>query len=223
VSKNVIIISNGRFGNNAFFREKVSQLGDCLIICCDGAARHLQESGIKPDIIIGDMDSLGLAQLDNYRKQGIKTIEYPAEKDFTDTELALDQALKLKPAAIYIWGALGGRIDHTLANLFLLIKGKKAKIKTYLLDEYGESFIPENEVIINNAIGCPVSLLALSGKIEGITLKGFAYPLNNGVLSMGETRGLSNYIKESPARISFRSGTLLVIRYWYKDIFPEAL
>ena len=102
--KKIIIISAGRLGDQTFFRKKIAEIGNCLIVCCDGGARHLRQSGIDPDVIIGDMESIDLAQLAVYVDQEIKIIKYPANKDFTDTELALDYALSLKPAAVYIWG-----------------------------------------------------------------------------------------------------------------------
>ena len=222
MNKNIIIVSNGRFGDISFFQKKITEMPDHLIICCDGAARNFSQSKIKPDIILGDMDSLDPFLLTNFKREEIKIIEYPAQKDFTDTELALDYALKLNPENIYIWGALGGRIDHILGNVFLLVKGKRANIKTYLIDEYAETFLLQEEVIFNNAVGCTVSLLSLSPKVEGITLRGFSYSLNNETLCMGDTRGLSNYINESTAKIEFRAGDLLVIRYWKTDLFPEA-
>jgi thiamine pyrophosphokinase len=222
MNKNIIIVSNGRFGDASFFKKKFSEMADRLIICCDGAAQNLIKTKIKPDIVIGDMDSINTFQLADFKKEGIKIIEYPTKKDFTDTELALDYALNMNPSAIYIWGALGGRIDHILGNVFLLLRGKRAKVNTYLIDEYAEAFLPKNEVIFSEAVRCTVSLLALTPKVDGITLSGFAYPLNNETLRMGETRGLSNYIKESTAKINFASGELLVIRYWISDLFPEA-
>ncbi len=222
MNKNIIIVSNGRFGDISFFQDKIAKMPDRLIICCDGAARKMAQTKIKPDIIIGDMDSLEPFVLESLKKDGIKTIEHPAQKDFTDTELALDYALKLNPKKIFIWGALGGRIDHILGNVFLLLKGKKAKTNTYIIDEYAEVFLPQDEVIFNDAAGCIVSLLSVSPKVEGITLSGFAYSLKNETLCMGETRGLSNYINESIAKIEFRAGDLLVIRYWKTDLFPEA-
>ncbi len=211
MNKNIIIVSNGRFGDASFFKKKFSEMADRLIICCDGAAQNLIKTKIKPDIVLGDMDSLEPFLLSNFKKEEIKIIEYPAQKDFTDTELALDYALKLNPEKIYILG-----------NVFLLLKGKKANTETHLIDEYAETFLPQEEVFFNDAVGCTVSLLSVSPKVEGITLHGFAYPLNNETLRMGETRGLSNYIKESPAKINFASGDLLVIRYWISDLFPEA-
>jgi thiamine pyrophosphokinase len=223
MSQIVNIVSGGCLGDQSFFQEKIARMENGLIICCDGGARHLQYLGIKPDVIIGDMDSIDPASLASYSTSGIKIIKYPADKDFTDTELALDYALRLKPEKIFIWGALGGRIDHTLANVFLLNKGQEKGIRTYLIDEYGEAFMLDKETAFINETGNTVSLLALSPKVTGITLFGFLYPLKEGTLIMGESRGISNIINEDRAGISVKNGKLLVIKYWQKDIFPEAL
>jgi len=223
MSQIVNIVSGGRVGDRDFFRNKISGMENCLIICCDGGVRHLQQTGVKPDVIIGDMDSIDPAQLESYSRQDIKIIKYPASKDFTDTELALDYAINLKPEAIYIWGALGGRLDHTLSNVFFLEKTKALTIKTYLIDEYCEVFLLNGDVTINESAGQTVSLIALSPQVEGITLRGFLYPLDDAMLRMGESLAVSNIINGDEAKISMRSGSLLVIRYWQKDIFPEAL
>jgi thiamine pyrophosphokinase len=129
----------------------------------------------------------------------------------------------LKPDSIFIWGALGGRIDHTLANVFLLCKGQEKGIKTYLIDEYGEAFVLDKETSFINEAGKTVSLLALSPEVTGINLTGFLYPLKEGTLVMGDSRGISNVINDARAGISVRQGKLLVIRYWKKDFFPEEL
>lgn len=221
MSQEIVIMSGGRVGNTAFFRKKIVAMKQPLIICCDGGARHLAAAGIKPDVLLGDMDSIDPQQLDQYAAHGVQVIKYPANKDFTDTALALDYAMNLHPKTIYIWGALGGRIDHALANLFLLIRAKEAGIKTCLVDEYCEAFVPDREVIFENARDCPVSLLALSPRVEGVTLRGFLYPLSEETLLMAESRGISNVIDNTSAVIRIRSGNLLVIRFWQKDIYPE--
>jgi len=223
MSKIVNIVSGGCVGNQSFLQEKIARMENCLIICCDGGARHFQYLGIKPDVIIGDMDSIDPALLASYSTQGIKIIKYSAKKDYTDTELALDYALGLKPESIFIWGALGGRIDHTLANVFLLCKGQENGIRTYLVDEYGEAFVLDKEATFVNETGKTISLLALSPEVTGITLSGFLYPLKEGTLIMGESRGIGNIITDARASISVRQGKLLIIKYWQKDIFPEAL
>jgi thiamine pyrophosphokinase len=221
--QNIVITSGGRLGNEEFFRKKVAQTAGSFLICCDGGARHVAAAGMIPDVLIGDMDSVESARLEGYISQGVKIVSYPVDKDFTDTELALDYAISLKPETIHIWGALGGRIDHALANIFLLLKGKEAGIETYLIDEYCEIVVTENEVSYMDAAGCLVSLLALSPKVEGLTLRGFLYPLADETLIMGESRGVSNIVKDGQATICLRSGNLLVIRYWQQDVFPEVL
>ena len=223
MSQIVNIVSGGHLGDQSFFQKKIARMENCLIICCDGGVRHLQKTGIQPDVIIGDMDSIDPDQLESYSRQGVKIIKHPANKDYTDTELALDYAINLKPAAIYIWAALGGRIDHTLSNVFLLEKGKTVSIATYLIDEYCEAFLLNGNVTFSKSAGQTVSLIALSPQVEGITLRGFQYSLDDATLRMGESRCISNIIKEDNATVSLRSGNLLVIRYWQKDIFPEVL
>ena len=221
MDQNIVIISGGRLGNVDFFRANVARIDNRLLIACDGGARHLAGSGLIPDVLLGDMDSINPAQLTDYEKTGVKVIRYPVNKDFTDTALALDYAFSLKPRSIDIWGTQGGRIDHALANLFLLIKAREAGIKTRLMDEYCEAFVPIGDVIFTDASGCLVSLIALSPQVEGITLDGFLYPLNDANLTMSESRGVSNIIAGERAGIHVRSGNLLVIRYRQKDVFPE--
>jgi thiamine pyrophosphokinase len=223
VNKNIIIISGGCPVNPEFFSKQIRKLGKCLIICCDGGARHLRNTGFKPNVIIGDMDSIDSLQLEGYSREKIKIIKYPAEKDFTDTELALDYAIGLKPDKIFIWCALGGRIDHTLANIFVLTRAQGKEVETVLADEYCEVFVLNKKAVITNEKGKTVSLIALTPRVTGITLSGFAYPLTRGSLKMGESRGISNVIKNSRAVIKIEKGKLLVIKYRQKNVFPEAL
>jgi thiamine pyrophosphokinase len=183
----------------------------------------LEKIKIRPDVIMGDMDSADPARVEGYGVDGVRIIKYPLDKDATDTQLALEYALGLEPAAIEIWGALGGRIDHALANLFLLSLGEKAGIKTTLIDDFCEVFIVEKEASFAEAIGQTVSLFAISSKAEGIVLQGFQYSLDNETLEMINPRGISNIIVRSPATIHVRSGSLLAVRYWLKDCFPEAV
>ncbi len=223
MSKKVIIISNGWLGDPAFFRKRAAAMGGFLTICCDGAIRYLDRLNIQPDMIMGDMDSADAAGLKKFSAGGVKILKYRQDKDATDTQLALECALGVKPDAIEIWGALGGRIDHALANLFLLKLGEKAGIKTSLVDEYCEIFTVKKEASLDDASGQTVSLFALSSRAEGVSLNGFKYSLDNEVLEMSSSRGISNVIVGSPATIHVNDGSLLVVRYWRKDFFPEAV
>jgi len=218
----IFIVSSGCCVDPDFFSKKVRKTGRYLTVCCDGGARHFRNLKIKPDIIIGDMDSIDPDQLAMYAALEIKIIKYSPNKDYTDTEIALDYALGLKPRKIYIWCSLGGRIDHTLANIFLLLKGQKKGIETFLIDEYCEAFVLDKEDSFTNEKGKTVSLLSLTPSVTGITLSGFAYPLVRGSLKLGETRGISNMINKNRAGIQIKKGNLLVIKYHRKDFFPEA-
>lgn len=219
--QNIIIVSGGRLGDAVFFQQNLTSTGNRLLIACDSGARHLEAAGLTPDVLMGDIDSLALPQLADYERRGVKIVRYPVHKDFTDTALALDYALGLQPRSIHIWGALGGRIDHALANIHLLIKGKEKGIPTRLIDDYGEMFVVPGMTEIVDAVGCLVSIMALSSVVEGITLTGFYYPLTHETLSVSESRGISNRVTASPASVRVSSGDLLVIRYWEKDVFPE--
>ncbi len=221
MNQNIVIVSGGRLGSQAFFQKRIAMADKRLIIACDGGLRHLAAAGIQPDALIGDMDSITRAKLEDCERRGVKIIRHPAKKDFTDTALALDYALALKPGTIDIWGALGGRIDHALANIHLLIRGKDAGIPVRLVDEYAEVMIAGDEIRFVDAVGCLVSLIALDPVVEDITLAGFEYSLNHETMSLSESRGISNVITASPATICVGEGSLLVVRYWRKDVFPE--
>ena len=219
----IIIVSGGCSVDPVYFSKQIRKTKNYLIICCDGGARHLRNLSIKPNVIVGDMDSIDSAQLANYTAQGIKIIKFPKNKDFTDTELALNYALSLKPKRIIIWCALGGRIDHALANIFLLLKGQEKGIETSIMDEYCEIFVLDKEYFFINETGKTVSLLALTPKVTGITLSGFVYPFEKDTLKISESRGISNIIRNARAIIKAEKGKLLVIKYRQKDLFPEAL
>jgi thiamine pyrophosphokinase len=223
MTKKIIIITGGRLGELAFFQKRMAAMENFLTICCDGGIRHLAKLNVKPDVIIGDMDSAATDQLESYKACGVQILKYPQGKDDTDTQLALNYALKLKPEVIEIWGAWGGRIDHSLANLFLLDFGEQEGIKIRLIDEYCEAFIAGKAAAFKEAIGQTISLIALSPEVTGISLHGFQYPLDNAILEMNKPRGISNIVIAAPATINVDSGNLLVIRYWQKDIFPEAV
>jgi thiamine pyrophosphokinase len=223
MTQKIIIISGGRLGDHAFYQKRLDALKNFSVICCDGGIRHAELLKIKPDVIIGDMDSASVVKLEQYEKQGVKVIKYPQEKDETDTQLALEYVLKLQPSAIEIWGALGGRLDHALANLSLLSMGVKAGIDTRLVDEYCEAFVVNKKNSFKEAIGQTVSLFACPTGAERITSQGFQYSLNNESLGVDNVRGISNVITATPATISLDKGSLLVIHYWQKNIFPEAV
>lgn len=218
---NVVIVCGGEIRDAACFAKRIASVNRRLLIGCDSGARHLRAAGVVPDVLLGDMDSIDASLLIEYRRHNVKILEHPTRKNYTDTALALNYALGLKPDYVDIWGALGGRFDHALANVLLLMKGKDAGVRVRLLDEYCEMFIAGETTNVEDAVGCLVSLIALSPVVQGVTLTGFQYPLADETLSISESRGISNIVGEPAATIHVSKGNLLVIRYWKKDFFPE--
>jgi len=182
------------------------------VICADGGARHVLALGMIPRTIIGDMDSLSSEVLGNLRKSGCRILEYPVRKDETDTELALRYALELQPLEIEIYGALGGRIDHTLANISLLVMAARKGIKTRIVDAATEMFVLSGDSEITGNPEDIVSLFPLTTEVCGITLEGFEFPLQQATMAIGKPYGISNRLLAHRGTISMTSGYLLVIK-----------
>lgn len=183
------------------------------IIAVDKGLESLYDQNIRPDYIVGDFDSVDKNIIDFYRKNGVKIESYNPEKDYTDTELGIDCALKLNPDSIRIIGGIGTRIDHTLANIHILTKCLEKNIKCDIVDCHNKIYLVDKSVTINksDAYGKFLSIIPLTSQVKGITLKGFKYPLDNYDLSFGKSLGISNEIVQSSATIEIKNGILIVI------------
>jgi thiamine pyrophosphokinase len=201
-------------------RARIDDFAPTAIICADGGARHARAMGLVPSLIVGDMDSLAPDLLALFTGQGIEIRRFPAEKDETDTELAFAAALDTHPSEILVIGALGYRLDHTLANLSLLLKGEKQHISVTLADEWCEVFLAAGACMVTGRIGQTVSLLPFFGEATGVSLSGFQYPLDGATLSMEAPRGISNRLTSEKGTIIVGSGHLVVIRFFGEDLFP---
>lgn len=220
MKKVVYIIAGGELGDPTFLQERAASAAPAALICADGGARHMKAAGMIPTLIVGDMDSLDRGSQELYGSMGIKTIRHPKEKDQTDTELALREAFGMAPDEVWIWGALGGRIDHTLANLSLLVQGLERGVGVRLIDEWCELFLVAGHAVIEGQEGQTVSFLPFMGEISGVTLTGFEYPLTNAVLTLGRPCGISNVLAARQGGVEVGSGCLLVVRYFRPGRFP---
>jgi len=220
LKKVLFIVTGGAFNDAMFFQQKKAELNPAGIICADGGARHLYGIGLVADVIIGDLDSLNAEIQHYFEERGSRIIKHPEAKNKTDTQLALDYAVRMAPDEIYIFGACGTRIDHTLANLSLLVSGLQNNIPIKLIDEWCEVFIVTGKYIIEGNAGQTVSLLPFSDRVTGITLHGFEYPLENGVMEAGNPYGVSNRLNSTTGIITIGSGRLLVISYFRAGILP---
>ncbi|MHB9097531.1 MAG: thiamine diphosphokinase [Syntrophales bacterium] len=220
MQKVIFIVTGGELGKPGFLRAQVAAVKPAAVICADRGARHLQAAGIVPTLIVGDMDSLDAESARLYEAQGCRFIRHPREKDETDTELALGEAFGMAPAEVWIWGAMGFRIDHTLANLSLLVQGAERGVEVKLIDEWCEVFLVTRRTVLEGEEGQTVSLLPFAGEAAGITLTGFEYPLTNAVLAVGHPRGTSNRLVACRGIIEIATGSLLAVRYFRPGDFP---
>lgn len=182
-----------------------------MVISCDAGTDRAIDLGIKPDIIIGDLDSSKTTTVPD--SDTIPEVNIlPHEKDMTDTEAALDLAYDRGARVITIIGGLGGRFDHTMANIGLLSK-YAGKADVFIMD--GDNFIrmlvPGEYKIIGAGYEY-LGLIAYGGSVKGLTVQGAYYPLKDYTLLPNTSYAISNEITEDPATISFTDGQLLVIQ-----------
>ncbi len=205
----ILIYSGGALGAWAL---DDTQPGD-VFVGADRGALFLVEHGIKPNIAMGDFDSVNDDELALIRLHSETLIACdPVMKDLTDTEMALSWALDQNPEEIILFGALGTRFDHSLANIQLLIKAMHNQIACTIVDT-------NNRIrLINKSASLPrsnyfshVSLIPFTSQVTGITLQGFQYPLHEATLTMGQSLGISNRIIDPFGYIQISHGMLLVI------------
>ena len=180
---------------------------DDFIIAADGGTRHALNLGLVPSVIIGDLDSLGSVKL----PAGIEILQFPADKDETDLELALLYAREHGYKEILLIGALGGRIDQTLGNLSLLSDPAWDGIDVRMDDGADEVFFARNQVQVEGRIGEIVSLIPWHGDVTGVCTKGLRWSLHNETLIAHQTRGISNELLAEIAHVEIENGLLLII------------
>jgi thiamine pyrophosphokinase len=204
-----IVIANGNVGNSEASRVQTCP-HDC-VICADGGAQHALALGLAPDVVIGDLDSLDGDLQARLEGEGCQVLVHPPRKDETDLELALHYAVDHGVDEILILGALGGRIDQTLANVLLLALPELEGIKTRIVAGDQEIFLIRSQALIEGQIGDTISLLPIAGDVTGITTKGLEYPLQHGTLKFGSTLGVSNVLTTPVAQIQVERGLLLCV------------
>lgn len=181
-------------------------------IAVDGGVRHLRGLNIIPDILIGDLDSIKGQDLEWCKALHVEIHQYPREKDQTDFELALDYAMKKNRDKIVVFGALGGRIDHTLANIGLLSNPYYVdkNIKIFSNNEY--IYFLRSPTTIKGNIGDIISLIPWGEPVLGVTTTGLKFPLSNEELLPDRSRGISNVMSSTEALIQFKKGNLLCVQ-----------
>lgn len=205
----IIIFANGELPD----LEKARALlrDDDFIIAADGGMRHVLALGLTPNVVIGDLDSISKEERRKINTAGVEVIKFPADKNETDLELAIDHAMSLHPDQILILAALGGRLDQTLANIALLSNPQLAAINIRIIDGVEEIFFCRDQVQVEGRSGDIVSLLPWQGAVEGVFTENLKWHLHYETLNPEKTRGISNEMTADIASIQIKSGLLLII------------
>lgn len=183
-----------------------------LIIAADSGYNNASRLGVRPGLLLGDLDSIDRKKLAPDELEHIEKIIVPAIKDDTDTQLAVDTALERGADEIIIIGGLGGRLDHTLSTVFLLEYIKDKGARGVITDGRNRVRIMESgeELTIKRGYKY-LSLVGLTDTCEGVSISGVFYPLKDAVLERKYAFAVSNEITADAAEISLSKGILLVI------------
>jgi len=206
-----LIVSGGDAPDPAFLQARAEKAR--MIIAADRGAGYCLRAGVRPDIVVGDMDSISPAALREVERSGIPFIQHSPEKDKTDTQLALDIALDRGTSCIEMVACTGDRFDHSLANVHLLYAALKAGVDAAITAPSHRIFLVDSDAGIDGMKGAVLSLLPLSLEVRGVSLSGFQWPLEDAVMEVGNPYGISNRIISEQARIRVREGVLVAVLF----------
>jgi thiamine pyrophosphokinase len=182
------------------------------VIAADGGIDRALALGLAVDLAVGDFDSVTAAGLAAAEATGARLERYPATKDATDLELALDAALELAPDRMLVIGTDGGRLDHLFASLLAVGSERYAEVEVDAVLGDARIHVIRRARTLAGTVGELVSLLPLHGPAEGVTTSGLAYPLAGETLAPGTSRGVSNLFAADTAHVELTCGVLLAVR-----------
>lgn len=172
------------------------------VICADGAFKYAKEVGIKIDLVIGDFDSFDIKDL----PQNIEVKKFSSDKDETDGELALKEAISRGAKNIYIIGAGGRREDHFYANIILLYIALKCGVNAKIISDYTEFLMFDSDINLNVKKGYYLSIVPFKDSLHIINTEGLKYKISDRVIGFNNTLGISNIITQDTVKISVKSG-----------------
>jgi len=196
----------------AFLRKCLEQYEEAMVYAVDGGLTVASEARVMPDVLVGDFDTADASLVAMY-ENCCEVLRHVPEKDATDTELAVDDALAKGADRVVMLGATGSRMDHTLANIHMLYRilerGKRGCIvnENNRISMYQESFSLKKEELF----GTYLSFLPFYGDVKGLALSGVKYPLYGQDMTAGNSLGVSNEAKDDIIGVSFLEGYLLMI------------
>jgi len=182
-----------------------------LIIAADRGAKYCLDAGITPQLVVGDMDSLDDESAERLAGLGVELKHFSPDKDRTDTEIALEEAISRGARRLEIIGAIGNRLDHTLANIHLLFTALRRGVVARMVSDTQQVFLVNKKEIIKDNWGRTISFLPLTERVEGITLNGFFYELDCASMEIGKPYGISNVVKSDSAQVTVAEGVLIAV------------
>lgn len=198
-------------------RDVVSLRNDDFIVCADGGYIPAQRENIVPHALVGDFDSLG--KLPDDLPPECHILRAEREKNETDTFLCLQTGLDAGCSSFVVAGGIGGRLDHTVANLQLLVYAVRRGFSMWMMDKHNRVTAMEpGEMRIPRLDGFKLSVLSYAGRCEGVTLEHVKYPLRDAVLTEDFPLGISNEFMGSEAIIRLKTGCLLVFLSMDKNL-----
>lgn len=205
----VLVFANGKLTTFDWLKPYLNDAR--IIIAADGGVRHILEAGYKPDVVIGDMDSLSEEDNDQLKFSGLQILSHPVDKDETDLELALTYAFENFDEDILVMGALGGRLDQTLANILLLADSRFSGRRIEIREPNQRAWLVEKSTRIQAKIGDLVSLIPVGGDVHIANTTGLKWPLYDERLIFGGSRGISNVLTDEVAEVTLKSGRLICV------------
>ncbi|MFB5663328.1 thiamine diphosphokinase [Alteribacillus sp. HJP-4] len=202
------------FGGGTIESEAYKVVNDTdILIGVDRGAHRLIMNGFYPDIALGDFDSVSKEELITIQENSKQVMQCDAvNKNQSDMELGLEAAAGLPFSKVLAFGALGSRFDHSLTNIFLLERALELGLRLELQNNTNIIQLTDSSLNINANSYPYVSLLPLSEIVEGVSIKGFYYPLENATLKRSSSLGVSNKMIEKTAAVFVKKGRLLVIQ-----------
>jgi len=183
-----------------------------LVVAADGGARFALEAGIVPDLVVGDMDSLGEDFAREVERRGASLERHPVRKDKMDGHLAVLAARERGATAADLLCAVGGRLGALFAAPHILLAAERNDLRSTVVADRGRMFVIEaGSRAVQGAPQDSVSIFPLSGPAASVTLEGMEYPLESATLEPGDTLGFHNELIGGEARVSVGEGALLVV------------
>ena len=199
-----LILAGGEIKSYKALKAEISAVS--YVICADSGFLHCQNLGITPDLLLGDFDSLDAVP------EGIDTLDHPAEKDYTDSTLAIHEAVRRGCSSLILAGMFGGRADHSLGNLQNLAWCAANGIPARITDGVTRAWaVKDGELVLEPRENVYFSVFSLTTSCEAVSISGGKYPLCNYPLRFDEPRAVSNEYAGVPVTVRVRGGVIAII------------